>query len=97
MGSPIKIIEELIPFLPKKDIDLGHKFLKNRDFESLKMLVDSALIKVRNGLRKANPKEEYLSIDIDNLQTLKAEIDTYYSMLELPEQDEEYNNFNYEY
>ena len=62
------------------------------------MLVDSALIKVKKGLRKENPKEEYLKINIEKLQTLKAEVDTYYSMLELPEQEDDiYEDFSEEF
>ncbi len=99
MNNPIQIIEGLIPSLPERDIVLGHKFLKTRDFESLKMLVDSAIIKVKKGLMKENPKEEYLKVNMERLQTLKAEVDTYYSMLELPEQEEDdiYEEFNEEF
>ena len=98
MNNPTQIMKRLIPYLPERDIALGHKFLKDRDFESLKMLVDSALIKVKKGLRKENPKEEYLKINIEKLQTLKAEVDTYYYMLELPEQEDDiYEDFSEEF
>ena len=98
MNNPTQIMRRLIPYLPERDIALGNKFLKDRDFESLKMLVDSAIIKVKKGLRKENPKEEYLKINIEKLQTLKAEVDTYYSMLELPEQEDDiYEDFSEEF
>ena len=89
MSSPIDRIRGLIPSLPERDVALGHKFLKDRDFESLKMLVDSAIVKVKKGLRKDNPREEYLKVDTEKLQQLKAEVDAYYSMLELPEQEDD--------
>lgn len=95
MSNLVKRIQELIPYLPIKDIDLGYKFLSSRDFESLKDLIDSAIIKVKRNLGKENPREEYLKINIEKLQSLKAEVDTYYSMLEIPEQ--EYNDFYEDY
>lgn len=85
-------IKRLIKVLPKKDINLGYKFLLNRDFESLQSLVDSALIKVKKSQESDNPKEEYKDIDIDALSTLKAEIDIYYFPLadnSVTEEDEE--------
>ena len=99
MNNPIQIMESLIPSLPERDVALGHKFLKTRDFESLKMLIDSAIIKVKKGLMKENPREEYLKVDMERLQTLKAEVDTYYSMLELPGQEENsiYEDYNEEF
>lgn len=84
-----KSIEELLSSLPKSDISLGKTFLQKRDFCSLKDLVDSALIKVKKGLRKENPKQEYLDVDLDNLNKLKGEVDAYYACLELPEEDED--------
>ena len=82
-------IGELLSALPKSDISLGKTFLQKRDFYSLKDLVDSALIKVKKGLRKENPKQEYLDVDLDNLNKLKGEVDAYYTCLELPEEDED--------
>ena len=84
-----KSIEGLLSALPKSDISLGKTFLQKRDFYSLKDLVDSALIKVKKGLRKENPKQEYLDVDLDNLNKLKGEVDAYYTCLELPEEDED--------
>ena len=48
--TPIKRIELLISSLPKRDIPIGTKYLKDRDFEALQMLIDSAIIRVKRGL-----------------------------------------------
>lgn len=76
-----KGIKELIPALPEKDVALGNKFLEERDFESLKLLVDSAIIRVKKNLSRESPKEEYLKVDMGDLTKLKIEVDSYYSLL----------------
>lgn len=86
-NNSLKEIEQLIPELPKKDITLGYKFLLSRDFESLQSLINSAIIKIERNARKENPKEEYLSIDLEKLEELKVLVDDYYSMIEITEED----------
>lgn len=93
--EPIDRIKALIPSLPEGDAKLAHKFLNSRDFESLQLLVDSSLVRVKKGLSKENPKEEYLKADLGEMRKLKSEIDTYCEVLELPEQ-EEYEDFSSE-
>ena len=92
--EPIDRIKALIPSLPEGDAKLAHKFLNSRDFESLQLLVDSSLVRVKKGLSKENPKEEYLKADLGEMRKLKSEIDTYCEA-ELPEQ-EEYEDFSSE-
>lgn len=94
MSEPIDRIKALIPSLPEGDARLAHKFLNSRDFESLQLLVDSSLVRVKKGLNKENPKEEYLKADLEEMRKLKSEIDTYCEALELPEQEDEYEDFN---
>ena len=93
MSEPIDRIKALIPSLPEGDARLAHKFLNSRDFESLQLLVNSSLVRVKRGLSKENPKEEYLKADLEEMRKLKSEIDTYCEALELSEQ-EEYEDFN---
>ena len=93
--EPIDRIKVLIPSLPEGDAKLAHKFLNSRDFESLQLLVDSSLVRVKKGLSKESPKEEYLRVDIGEMRKLKLEVDTYCEALELPEQ-EEYEDFSSE-
>ena len=95
MSEPIDRIKALIPSLPEGDAKLAHKFLNSRDFESLQLLVDSSLVRVKKGLSKENPKEEYLKADLEEMRRLKSEIDTYCEALELPGQ-EEYEDFSSE-
>ena len=100
--EPIDRIKALIPSLPGGDVKLAHRYLNSRDFESLQLLVDSSLVRVKKGLSKESPKEEYLKADLGEMRKLKSEVDTYCEALELPEQEgyedfssEEYNQGYY--
>lgn len=93
--EPIDRIKALIPSLPGGDVKLAHRYLNSRDFESLQLLVDSSLVRVKKGLSKESPKEEYLEADLGEMRKLKSEVDTYCEALELPEQ-EEYEDFSSE-
>lgn len=93
--EPIDRIRTLVSSLPEGDAKLAHKFLNSRDFESLQLLVDSSLVRVKKGLSKENPKEEYLKTDLGEMMKLKSEIDTYCEALDLSEQ-EEYEDFSSE-
>ena len=85
MSNPIERIKALMDSLPERDIPLGNRFLSDRNFESLKELVDSAIYKIKKNLRTDNPREEYLKIDLEDLSKLKLEVDLYLSMIELSE------------
>jgi len=93
--EPVERIGALLPSLPSSDVEIGKKFLAKRDFESLQLLVDSAIVRMKNGLAKENVKEEYLKVDLREISRLKSEVDTYCMALELPEQ-EEYEDFSSE-
>lgn len=85
MSTQIERLMKLMKALPKKDIPIGYKYFKERDFLMLKELVDSAIIKINNNLNSENPKEEYLNIDREQLDKLKLELDLYISYTELEE------------
>ena len=87
MSEPVKRMKVLMCSLPERDIPLGHKFLNERDFDSLKELIDSAIYKVRRSLKSDNPKEEYLKVKLEDLSRLKSEVDMYIVQLEIPEDD----------
>ena len=87
MSEPVKRMKALMCSLPERDIPLGHKFLNERNFDSLKELVDSALYKVRRSLKSDNPKEEYLKVNLEDLNILKSEVDMYIVQWEIPEDD----------
>lgn len=75
--NPVEQMDKLMDSLPKKDIPLGRKFLKERDFEQLQLLIDSAIYKVKKSQNSENPKPEYQDINLDNLDTLKSVVDNY--------------------
>ena len=87
MGEPVKRMKALMCSLPERDIPLGHKFLNERSFDSLKELVDSAIYKVKRSLKSDNPKEEYLKVNLEDLSRLKSEVDMYIVQWEIPEDD----------
>lgn len=86
MSEPVERMKALMDSLPERDIALGHKFLNERNFESLKELVDSAIYKVKKSLKTENPKEEYLKVNLEDLSRLKSEVDLYLAVLE-PDED----------
>ena len=87
MSEPVKRMKALMCSLPERDIPLGHKFLNERNFDSLKELVDSAIYKVKRSLKSDNPKEEYLKVNIEDLSRLKSEVDMYIVQWGIPEDD----------
>ena len=93
--EPTDRIKALISSLPEGDAKLAHKFLNSRDFESLQLLVDSSLVRVKKGLSKENPKEEYLKADLEGMEKLKLEIDTYCEALGLSMQEEDFSSEEY--
>lgn len=85
----IERMRRLLSSLPKSDQPLGEQFIQERNFESLKDLVDSAMYRVNKSLKSDKPKAEYLEVDIPELSKLKSEVDVYLTQLELPEQEDE--------
>lgn len=86
-------IKQLIENLPEKDINLGYKFLEKRDFDSLKELVDSAIYKVKKSRSKhdINNIEKYINIDLDELNSLKAEVDSYVAQLHIMDEPDNFD------
>lgn len=70
-------IERLIYALPTKDIELANKFIKERNFEFLQDLVNSAVYKVKRAKAIGDVNSPLMSVDIDNLLSLKSTIDIY--------------------
>lgn len=67
-------IKQLIHNLPEEDIVYAEKFINNRDFESLKYLVDSVLEEEMNS--------EQSKLDTKELMTLQYYVAQYYSQFE---------------
>ena len=97
--GPVERMKNLIKYLPKSDLVLSQRFIDCRDFESLQELVDSAIIKIRKNLRSSTPKEEYINLDVDELNQLKAEVDVYLEQLQIPYQEDidKFENYDEEY
>lgn len=87
--QPVEKIRKLLRELPKSDQQLGEQFLQQRDFESLKELVDSAILRVKKSVKSDSPKQEYVDVDLYSLMGLKAEIDVYVELIEGPKTEEE--------
>lgn len=91
--AAIERMRSLINSLPESDIQLGESFISQREFESLQELVDSAIIRINRNIRGPNPKEEYSKVDLWELKKLKAEVDVYVAQLQLPSEEEEYEEY----
>ena len=74
-------IKLLIPKLPSLDVKIGNKFLQERNFSELQLLVDSAIIKVKHNISSSSPKEEYKNIDLESLETLSMFVSSYRDQL----------------
>lgn len=81
MSTPIERIVKLVPQLPARDTPIAEKLIKDRDFCSLKELIDSAIYKVKKSQKSLEPKEEYKNIDLEELSRLKSEVDSYLVLL----------------
>lgn len=87
MSTPIQRINSLIVHVPAKDIPYATKFLKERDFESLRDLVKSDI----HILKKK--KDDSLEEQIDFLRELKSEVDAYLLMIGLEDEGEGETDF----
>lgn len=74
-------IERLIYALPTKDIELANKFIRERNFEFLQDLVNSAVYKVKRAKIIGDVSSPLMSVDIDNLLSLKSMVDIYCTRL----------------
>lgn len=81
MQSPIHRIKSLLRHLPGKDAQIGEFLLEKKDFEGLKMLVDSALYLARKNQSKEIIPDKYKDIDTISLTKLKSEVDNYYTLI----------------
>lgn len=81
MSTPTERITKLVPQLPAKDIPIAERLIKDREFFSLKELIDSAIYKVKKSQKSLEPKEEYKNIDLEELSRLKSEVDSYLVLL----------------
>lgn len=91
MSTPIIKITNLIQYLPEKDIKFAKKFLKERQFEYLKEIVDSDIYKVLKDRKKEESVQKYINIDLDALYSLQSELAAYLLLLGI-NNEEDYDN-----
>lgn len=87
MSTPVERIENLLIYVPAKDIPFATKFLQERDFEALRDLVKSDIQILK---RK---KDDSLEEQLDYLRELKSEVDSYLLMIGLEDEGEDETDF----
>ena len=95
MPNQLQKINELIPYLPKKDISYAEKFVANRDWESLKDLTWSSLQRMENALERGILDLKYGNVDLDKIRELALVCNEYYYLI-YPEEMEVPDDYNEE-
>lgn len=95
--EPVERIKRLTRYLSKGDVASAHTFIGSRDFESLQESVGPAVVKTEGNTGSDNPKEGYLGLDVDEMEKLKAEADDCAYRLQLPGQDDGFDDYEEEY
>lgn len=86
--NQVEKIKKLVLSLPKKDITLANDLIIKRDIEALNELVKSAIIKVNRNTISQVKKEQYNDINLEDLNTLQLEIESYSVLVNIYEDDE---------
>lgn len=86
-------IAKYFKYLNTKDQALAQKFLDKRDFQSLKYLVDSALVIAIKQSRKKSIDDYYKSDQVDGIDKLKTELYDYILKYQILD-DEDFNNYD---
>ena len=71
--------------------EFAEKFLKTRQFENLKEIVDSDIYKVIKDRKKEESIQKYIHIDLDALYSLQSELSAYLLLLGI-NNEEDYDN-----
>lgn len=88
-------INELIPFLPEKDINFAKNFIAKRDWEALKELTLSSYQIVEKAQQKEVPPAKYANLNLDNIRELAMLCNEYYYLIypeELEYEDDDFND-----
>lgn len=90
--GPFKRISRLLVALPSSDLKYGKNYLDKKDYESLQLLINSALYNIEKAWAAVTPskKQKILREEfpmegnkIAQLETLKGEVDEYYEFLRI--------------
>lgn len=88
MKSPLERMRRLIPILPGKDAKLCEDYLNQRNFETVLEIVKSDIYKARKKKSDELP-DDYISTLIE----LEGELVSYMSILEVPDNSDEYDDY----
>lgn len=88
MKSPLERMRRLIPTLPGKDAKLCEDYLNQRNFEAVLEIVKSDIYKARKKKSDELP-DDYIS----TLTELEGELVSYMSILEVPDNSDEYDDY----
>lgn len=88
MKSPLERMRRLIPILPGKDAKLCEDYLNQRNFEDVLEIVKSDIYKARKKKSDELP-DDYISTLIE----LEGELVSYMSILEVPDNSDEYDDY----
>ena len=88
MKSPLERMRRLIPILPGKDAKLCEDYLNQRNFEAALEIVKSDIYKARKKKSDELP-DDYISTLIE----LEGELVSYMSILEVPDNSDEYDDY----
>lgn len=83
MSQLYQEIQQGLQYLPPNDIELCNQFLKQRDFEKLRDIVESCLIMKKRDDCKKFHKKKWLDIDRGQLEKLYLDVIEYTSYLDL--------------
>lgn len=95
MSSPLQTIKKLIPSLPEKDIPLANKFVEEKNWEALKELTWSSLLRLESALKKDPVPQKYAGLDQDSVRELALVCSDYYYLIypeDLEEDEERYDD-----
>lgn len=83
MSQLYQRIQQNLQCLPSKDAELCSQFLKNRQFENLREIVESCLIMKKKDDYKDVHKDKWLNVDRGQLEQLTLDVREYTSYLDL--------------
>lgn len=94
MPSPLNKINELIPSLPAQDIPYAKRFVERRDWESLKELTWSSLMRLEAAYKRETLPQKYVGIDVDKVRELALLCNEYYYLIYPEDREPSVDEYN---
>ena len=86
-------IKEELSYLPPKDKKLCEQFLKDREFNNILDIVSSCIVmKTRDNMKESH-SAKWETINLDNLEKLRLDVEEYMDYGRFPEDIDEYNYY----